>query len=70
MDQTSTIHSVDTGFIHAIFKLSFSKQYKNIVFSSSMPGVANQSETNSHISYCVAAKSQIIHVGTHEHSVA
>jgi len=28
MDQTSTIHSVDTGYIHAIFKLSFSKQYK------------------------------------------
>jgi len=28
MDQTCTIHSVDTGFIHAVFKLSFSKQYK------------------------------------------
>jgi len=27
MDQTSTIHSADTGFIHAVFKLSFSKQY-------------------------------------------
>jgi len=26
MDQTSTIHSVDTGLIHAVFKLSFSKQ--------------------------------------------
>ena len=32
-----------------------------------MPGVANQSETNGHISYCVTAKSHIIHVGTHEH---
>jgi len=31
-------------------------------------GVANQSETKSHISYCVTAKSQIIYmVGTHEH---
>jgi len=28
MNQTSTIHSVDTGFIYAVFKLSFSKQYK------------------------------------------
>jgi len=28
MDQTSTIHSVVTGFIHAVFMLSFSKQYK------------------------------------------
>jgi len=32
-----------------------------------IPGVANQSETKSHISYCVTAKSQIIHMGTHEH---
>ena len=33
MDQTSTIHSMDTGFIYAVFKLSFSKQYKiNILF--------------------------------------
>ena len=32
-----------------------------------MPGVANQSETNSHISYCVTAKSHIIHMGAHEH---
>jgi len=28
MNQTSTIYSVDTGFIYAVFKLSFSKQYK------------------------------------------
>jgi len=28
MDQTDTIHSVDTGFIHTVFKVSFSKQYK------------------------------------------
>jgi len=28
MDQTSTIHSVDTGFIHGVLKLSFTKQYK------------------------------------------
>jgi len=28
MDQTSTINLVYTGFIHAVFKLSFSKQYK------------------------------------------
>jgi len=26
MDQTSTIYSVDAGFIYAVFKLSFSKQ--------------------------------------------
>jgi len=32
-------------------------------------GVANQSETKNHISYCVTTKSQIIHthMGTHEH---
>jgi len=29
-------------------------------------GVANQSETKSHISYCVTAKSLIIHMGAHE----
>jgi len=30
-------------------------------------GVANQSQTKSHISYCVTAKSHIIHtMGTHE----
>jgi len=28
MDQTSTIFAVDTGFIYAVFKLSFSKQHK------------------------------------------
>jgi len=28
MDQTSTIHSVDTRFLHGVFKLSFTKQYK------------------------------------------
>jgi len=28
MDQTSAIHSVETGFIYAVFKMSFSKQYK------------------------------------------
>ena len=28
MEQTGTIQSVDTGFIYAVFKLSFSKQYK------------------------------------------
>jgi len=27
MEQTSTIHSVDTGFIYAVFKLFF-KQYQ------------------------------------------
>jgi len=26
-----------------------------------------QSETKSHISYCVAAKSHSVHMGTHEH---
>jgi len=31
-------------------------------------GVANQSETKSHISYCVTAKSHIIHMDTHEHN--
>jgi len=31
-----------------------------------MSGMANQSETNSHISHCVTAKSHITHVGTHE----
>jgi len=32
-------------------------------------GVANQSETKSYISYCVAGKSRIIHmIGTHEHN--
>jgi len=28
MNQTSTLHSVDTGLIYAVIKLSFSKQYK------------------------------------------
>jgi len=28
MNQTSTIHSVDTGLIYAVLKLPFSKQYK------------------------------------------
>jgi len=28
MDQTSAIHSVDTRSIYAVFKLSFSNQYK------------------------------------------
>ena len=28
MEQTSAIHSVDTGLIYAVLKLSFSKQYK------------------------------------------
>jgi len=28
MNQTDTIHSVDTGLIYAVLKLSFSKQYK------------------------------------------
>jgi len=27
-DQTSTIHSVDTGFAYAVFKLFYSKLYK------------------------------------------
>jgi len=35
-----------------------------------MEGVANQSETKSHIFYCVTAKSRIIHIGTHEHHTA
>ena len=35
--------------------------------TSPRPGVANQSETKSHIFYCVTAKSHIIHMGTHEH---
>jgi len=30
-------------------------------------GVANQSKTKSHISYCVTAKNHIIHMGAHEH---
>jgi len=34
MEQTSTIHSVDTGFIYAVFKLPFSKQYKVQRFNS------------------------------------
>jgi len=29
--------------------------------------MANQSETKSHISYCVTAESHIMHMGTHEH---
>jgi len=33
----------------------------------SNPGVDNQSEAKSHISYCVTAKSPTIHTGTHEH---
>jgi len=28
MNQTNTIHSVDTGLINAVLKLSFSKQCK------------------------------------------
>jgi len=28
MDQSGTIHSVDTGSIYVVFKLSFSNQYK------------------------------------------
>jgi len=32
MDQAITIHSEDTGFIYAVLKLSFSKQYKYSVF--------------------------------------
>jgi len=28
MNQTSTIHSVETGLIYVVFKLSFSKPYK------------------------------------------
>jgi len=31
------------------------------------PKVASQSETKSHISYCVAAKSRITHMDTHQH---
>jgi len=31
-------------------------------------GVANQSDSKSHISYCVTAKSHIVHMGTHEHN--
>jgi len=34
MDQASTIHSVDTGLIYAVFKFSFSKQYKVKCFNS------------------------------------
>jgi len=38
MNQTSTIHSVDTGLIYAVLKLSFSKQYKIWCFNPlSMP---------------------------------
>jgi len=33
MNQTSVIHSMDTGFIHAVFKLSFSKQCKILCFN-------------------------------------
>jgi len=35
--------------------------------SHAIPGVAEQSETKSHISYYVTANSQIIHMGTLEH---
>jgi len=28
MNQTNIIHSVDTGLIYALLRLSFSKQYK------------------------------------------
>jgi len=35
--------------------------------TKSIPGVANQSETTNHISYCVTAKSHITHMDTHEH---
>jgi len=30
-------------------------------------GLTNQSETRRHISYCVAAKCHIIHMGAYEH---
>jgi len=32
MEQTRPTHLVDAGFIYAIFKLSFSKQYKIYCF--------------------------------------
>jgi len=35
--------------------------------SRQITGVVNRAETTSHISYCVTAKSHIIHMGTHEH---
>jgi len=37
MDQRVTIHSVNTGLIHAVLKLYFSKQYEHV----SMPGLHN-----------------------------
>jgi len=36
MNQTSTIHSMNTGLIYAVLKLSFSKQYKICVLILSM----------------------------------
>jgi len=36
-------------------------------WGSPITGMANQSETMRHISYCVTAKSHITHMGTHEH---
>jgi len=33
VDQTSTVDSVHTGFIYAVLKLSFSKQYKIYCFN-------------------------------------
>jgi len=33
---------------------------------TSIAGLANQSETKSHVSYCFMARGHIIHMGTHE----
>jgi len=41
MDQTSTFHSVDTGFIYAVLKLSFFKQYKIYCFNLRCQGWPN-----------------------------
>jgi len=40
MDRTSTINSMDTGFIQAAFKLSFSKQCKILCFNPLSQGWA------------------------------
>jgi len=44
----------------------FSVRPKKFLMRSN-PGVANQSETKSHNSYCVTAKSHMIRMGTREH---
>jgi len=62
------------GFGREMFsKLTFGSrlQFGNHWYRSmclAIAGVANRSETKSHVSYCVTAKSHIIHKGTYEHN--